>query len=251
MRTLQSQHSQSKAANASGFAISFLLHSAAVYFFIFHNPFVLVKPVEDAPIKISLNVYKPVTAPVQAPEITPPVAPPEPIVTPPAPPPEPIVKKEKPKKKPDPLKKVAKKPEPMPEPIVAKEQPTPPAPPSPPAPPVNATPGPVAKQATAPTIGEFNLQSSAGDENFGKIRKAIEKHKKYPKNAQKMRQQGIAEVRFIYKKDGSVGDIQIIKSSGYTSLDESVINTIQKASKDFPKLDIDYRITIPIGFKLV
>ena len=162
---------------------------------------------------------------------------------------------EKPKPKPTP--KPVKTPEPEPEQQVA--QATPPAQPSPPTP----TP-PAAQPSAAPssnvksnlppsgaeTVGEFNFATSAGDERFSKIQKAIQKHHKYPKRAQKMRHQGVVEVSFLYKKDGSVRDVKVIKSSGFETLDEAAVELINRAAPDFPTLDRDYVIKIPVSYKL-
>ena len=164
------------------------------------------------------------------------------------------VEKPKPKTKPKPLKK----PEPEPKPQVA--QVAPPAPPSPPTP----TPPVAAQPSSAPssnvksnlppsgaeTVGEFNFATSAGDERFSKILKAIQKHRKYPKRAQKMRHQGIVEVSFLYKKDGSVRDVKVIKSSGFETLDEAAVELINRAAPDFPTLDRDYAIKIPVNYNL-
>lgn len=247
---MQSQLSLSRVSSNAGLAISILFHCFFGYVIYFNHPFMKVKPSEDKSFKIDLKTYAPVAAPVVAPVVSPPPPQPEPAVVPPKP--KEIVKKEpvKPKKKKNP-EKIVKKQEPtptiVPEPIIQAE----PTPSQTISTPIQNTQALTSQVATAPTMGEFNMQSSAGDENFKKIRKAIEKYKKYPKNAQKMRQQGIAEVRFIYKKNGVVSDIQIVKSSGYTSLDDGAIKCIERASKEFPILERDYRITIPIGFRLI
>lgn len=255
MRTLQYQLSLNRVSSNIGLIVSFMLHALLAYWLYYHHIFKAVTIAEPEPIKLTLNSYKPITAPVVAPEVALPPPAPEPVVTPPPPKPEPIVKKvepkqvkEQPKKKPkpDPVKKPVEK---QPEPVVAEAQPTP-------APPKQASSAPtdvptkISPVPTAPIMGEFNINSSAGDENFYKIRKAIEKHKEYPRNAKKMRHQGIVEVKFIYTKNGDIKNLEVIKSSGYSTLDEGALRSIQKASKDFPRLERDYRITIPIGFRL-
>ena len=228
-----------------------------------------LKPIpEEKSVKIALNIFTPPAAPLPpapTPPAPPPPAPPappppEPVVTPPKPvePPKPIEKPvEKPKPKPKPTPKPVKTPEPEPEQQVA--QATPPAQPSPPTP----TP-PAAQPSAAPssnvksnlppsgaeTVGEFNFATSAGDERFSKIQKAIQKHHKYPKRAQKMRHQGVVEVSFLYKKDGTVRDVKVIKSSGFETLDEAAVELINRAAPDFPTLDRDYVIKIPVSYKL-
>ena len=100
------------------------------------------------------------------------------------------------------------------------------------------------------TVGEFNFATSAGDDRFYKIQKAIQKRHKYPKRAKKMRHQGVVEVSFLYKKDGTVRDVKVIKSSGYETLDEAAVELINRAAPDFPTLDRDYVIKIPVSYKL-
>ena len=226
---------------------------------------------EEKSVKMALNTFTPPAAPLPpapTPPAPPPPAPPappppEPVVTPPEPP-KPIekpkpVEKPKPKPKPKPTPKPVKKPEPDPEPEQQVAQAAPPAQPSPPTP----TP-PAAQPSGAPssnvksnlppsgaeTVGEFNFSTSAGDERFSKIQKAIQKHHKYPKRAQKMRHQGVVEVSFLYKKDGTVRDVKVIKSSGFETLDEAAVELINRAAPDFPTLDRDYVIKIPVSYKL-
>ena len=284
MKTSLSRQQLNRRASFTGLGVSILLHSVLIGSFIkFYDE---LKPIpEEKSVKIALNTFTPPAAPLPpapTPPAPPPPAPPappppEPVVTPPEPPkpveppkpiekpkpvekPKPIEKPvEKPKPKPKPTPKPVKTPEPEPEPQVA--QVAPPAQPSPPTP----TP-PAAQPSGAPssnvksnlppsgaqTVGEINFSDPSASSNFNrdKYQKAIKKHLRYPKRAQKMRHQGIAHVRFLFKKDGTVSDIKIVKSSGFDTLDEAAIDTIKRAAPDFEKLDRDYIMTIPIGFTL-
>ena len=274
MKTSLSRQQLNRRASFTGLGVSILLHSVLIGSFIkFYDE---LKPMpEEKSVKIALNTFTPPAAPLPpapTPPAPPPPAPPappppEPVVTPPEPPkpvepPKPI-EKPKPVEKPKPIEKPKPKPTPKPvktpepEPQVA--QATPPVQPSPPTP----TP-PAAQSSGAPssnvksnlppsgaeTVGEFNFATSAGDERFSKIQKAIQKHHKYPKRAQKMRHQGVVEVSFLYKKDGSVRDVKVIKSSGFETLDEAAVELINRAAPDFPMLDRDYVIKIPVSYKL-
>ncbi|WP_228026816.1 energy transducer TonB [Campylobacter californiensis] len=262
MKTLQSQLSLNKFSNFSGFTVSALVHAFFVVF-LFHHPFEQIKPAENKSIKINLHSFNVPTSTVEissAPQIAPEVMIPEP--TPPAPvlppkeaeKPKPIqpIKEIKPQPKKMERKKVEKKIEKPKE--IAHLQPTltqntPPANVANP----NNLPTTNAVQAAAPIakIAELNLSNSAGSEEFKKIVDAIVKNQRYPKNAKKMRQQGVAEVKFLIRKNGSVDEIKIAKSSGYASLDEGAINNVKRASKDFPMLGADYYINIPISFRLL
>ncbi|WP_445141973.1 energy transducer TonB [Campylobacter sp.] len=241
-----------------------------------------IKPAAEENIKISLNTFKAPAMPLppspeppsiqsQPEPINIPI-PPEPVVTPPPPPP-PVVVEPKPIPKPEPVKKVEPKPikktqekktpkkvekvaKPVTEPIppvvtqvdsTAKEPVAAVAPIEPAVPATTQQP----KVSGTQTLGEFNFSSSSGDERFAKMQNAIKKHQKYPKKATKMRQQGVVEVSFFFKTNGTVTDVKVVKSSGFETLDEAAMEAIKKACKDFPILEKDYLIKIPMAYKLI
>ena len=266
MKTSLSRQQLNRRASFTGLGVSILLHSVLIGSFIkFYDE---LKPMpEEKSVKITLNTFTPPAAPLP-PAPTPP-APPEPVVTPPEPPkpiekpkpvekPKPIEKPvEKPKPKPKPTPKPVKTPEPEPQVVQAPPTPAPPTPapptPTPPAPQPSPTPSKTSSNlppSGAETVGEFNFATSAGDERFSKIQRAIQKHHKYPKRAQKMRHQGVVEVSFVFKKDGTVRDVKVIKSSGFETLDEAAVELINRAAPDFPTLDRDYVIKIPVKYNI-
>jgi len=274
---LQSKQSLSKISNYSGLAVSAIVHVAAAYFLLSHN-FSEIKIGEQKPIKIALNSFTPVpqtSAPqiseqVMIPEPTPP-APPPPEPPKPEPKPEPKVEpkplpKPEPKKiekpKPEP-KKVEKKPLPKPEPrpepkIEPKVEPKPaitaPAPTATPAPVVNSNlPANNKSIASAPAqkvAQELNLSNAQSDEDFSKVIAAVKKHKSYPNNARRMKHQGVVEVRFLLKTDGSIDELKVTKSSGFESLDNGALENVKKASSEFPKPKEDRYLRFPIAFTL-
>ena len=275
---MQSKQSLSKISNYSGLAVSAIVHVAAAYFLLSHN-FSEIKIGEQKPIKIALNSFTPVpqtTAPqiseqVMIPEPTPPAPPPPPEPPKPEPKPEPKVEpkplpKPEPKKiekpKPEP-KKVEKKPLPKPEPrpepkIEPKPEPTPavtaPAPVATPAPVVNSN-LPVNNKsiASAPAqkvAQELNLSNAQSDEDFSKVIAAVKKHKSYPNNARRMKHQGVVEVRFLLKTDGSIDELKVTKSSGFESLDNGALENVKKASSEFPKPKEARYLRFPIAFTL-
>ena len=275
---MQSKQSLSKISNYSGLAVSAIVHVAAAYFLLSHN-FSEIKIGEQKPIKIALNSFTPVpqtTAPqiseqVMIPEPTPPAPPPEPEPPKPEPKPEPKVEpkplpKPEPKKiekpKPEP-KKVEKKPLPKPEPrpepkIEPKVEPKPaitaPAPTATPAPIVNTNlPANNKSIASAPAqkvAQELNLSNAQSDEDFSKVIAAVKKHKSYPNNARRMKHQGVVEVRFLLKTDGSIDELKVTKSSGFESLDNGALENVKKASSEFPKPKEDRYLRFPIAFTL-
>ena len=274
---MQSKQSLSKISNYSGLAVSAIVHVAAAYFLLSHN-FSEIKIGEQKPIKIALNSFTPVpqtSAPqiseqVMIPEPTPPAPPPPPEPPKPEPKPEPKVEP-KPEPKPEPKKiekpkpepkKVEKKPEPKPEPrpepkIEPKAEPQAEPTPSPaatPAPAVNTNlPANNKSIAAAPAQKveqELNLSNAQSDEDFSKVLAAVKKHKNYPSNARRMRHQGVVEVRFLLKTDGSIDELKVSKSSGFESLDKGAIENILKASSEFPKPKEDRYLRFPIAFTL-
>ena len=257
--------SPSKKSTLGGFIGSALFHAILITTFI--NFPIEMKPAnEENMMKISLNSFNPpapippAPEPVAAPPAPPP---PEPVIIPepiPEPVPEPVVIPE-PKPEPKPIEKPESKPKPKhkkhTEKPVSKPEPTP-APPPPAQPTINtadiiapAPAAPASPPKVAQAVAEFNFASSAGDERFSKIQQAIKKHQKYPKRAAKMKHQGVVEVSFLFKTDGSISNVKVNKSSGFDSLDEAAIETINRAFKDFPLLDKDYIIKIPMSYKLI
>ena len=275
---MQSKQSLSKISNYSGLAVSAIVHVAAAYFLLSHN-FSEIKIGEQKPIKIALNSFTPVpqtSAPqiseqVMIPEPTPPAPPPPTEPPKPEPKPEPKVEpkplpKPEPKKiekpKPEP-KKVEKKPLPKPEPrpepkIEPKMEPKPaitaPAPTATPAPAVNSNlPANNKSIAAAPAqkvAQELNLANAQSDEDFSKVIAAVKKHKSYPNNARRMKHQGVVEVRFLLKTDGSIDDLKVTKSSGFESLDNGALENVKKASSEFPKPKEARYLRFPIAFTL-
>ena len=275
---MQSKQSLSKISNYSGLAVSAIVHVAAAYFLLSHN-FSEIKIGEQKPIKIALNSFTPVpqtSAPqiseqVMIPEPTPPAPPPPPEPPKPEPKPEPKVepkplpkheptKVEKPKPEP---KKVEKKPLPKPEPrpepkIEPKVEPKPaitaPAPTATPAPAVNSNlPANNKSIASAPAqkvAQELNLSNAQSDEDFSKVIAAVKKHKSYPNNARRMKHQGVVEVRFLLKTDGSIDELKVTKSSGFESLDNGALENVKKASSEFPKPKEARYLRFPIAFTL-
>ena len=274
---MQSKQSLSKISNYSGLAVSAIVHVAAAYFLLSHN-FSEIKIGEQKPIKIALNSFTPVpqtSAPqiseqVMIPEPTPPAPPPPPQPPKPEPKPEPKVEpkpllKPEPKKiekpKPEPKKvekKPLSKPEPRPEPKIgpkAEPQAEPaPAPTSTPAPAVNTNlPANNKSIASAPAqkvAQELNLSNAQSDEDFSKVIAAVKKHKNYPSNARRMRHQGVVEVRFLLKTDGSIDELKVTKSSGFESLDNGALENVKKASSEFPKPKEARYLRFPIAFTL-
>lgn len=90
---------------------------------------------------------------------------------------------------------------------------------------------------------------------LAKIRLIIEKHKKYPRIAQRMHQEGIVKVRFTIDKNGKIKNIMLVKKCSYSRLNKAGISTLKKIGrfKPIPKeLHKSFlTLTVPIKYKII
>ncbi|EAJ8779535.1 energy transducer TonB [Campylobacter upsaliensis] len=95
------------------------------------------------------------------------------------------------------------------------------------------------------------LSSKQGEESaLNKIQEAIQKAQIYPLIAQKKRMSGVVKVEFMWMSDKTLADLKIIQSSGYTLLDKSALESIRKASLNFPSYERNLKITLPISYEI-
>jgi protein TonB len=135
--------------------------------------------------------------------------------------------------------------------------PTPVAPPDPaPAPAPQAVPVPPSPAPIATHVAEAASGAVVGPppDYLTKLRAWLEKHKQYPQQAQRRRQQGTALLRFTLARDGKLLAHSIERSSGFPSLDEAVEEMIERAAP-LPPIppDMDQErleIVVPIAFFL-
>ncbi len=129
-------------------------------------------------------------------------------------------------------------PKPPPPPDVVPEvvEPTPPAPsPQPPATEdiAQSLAPPAAKSVEARTAA---AQTAAGRSDGaqatwqGKLLGHLQRHRRYPQQAQWHRQEGVVYVRFEVDRGGNVSGIRLGRSSGLPALDEEALATVKRAS---------------------
>ena len=101
-----------------------------------------------------------------------------------------------------------------------------------------------------------NLKSSAGNidndypnRNLAFIAELIKKNLKYPFAARKMGWTGTVTVRFEITRKGIARNFKILKTSGYSILDENAVAAIKKINS-FPKPNGKINLTIPIAYHL-
>jgi len=82
----------------------------------------------------------------------------------------------------------------------------------------------------------------------------LNKHKRYPKRARKLEQQGTTKVRFTIDKRGNLLSFRILKSAGHDLLDKEVRAMLRRASPmpAIPKAiaRAELTVTVPISFSL-
>ncbi|WP_240000695.1 MULTISPECIES: energy transducer TonB [unclassified Photorhabdus] len=107
-----------------------------------------------------------------------------------------------------------------------------------------------ARQATTSQpmtgVGADELQSYQAA-----LRREIEKHKRYPRRAKKMKQQGIVQVRFSLLDSGDLTNHQLVQSSGADELDRAALAAIQQArSVGLKPAGLPKELTLAIEFNL-
>jgi len=66
------------------------------------------------------------------------------------------------------------------------------------------------------------------------LKERIESLWKYPKDAARSRHSGDLHIKFTIKRDGTLGNVNLLKTSGYNSLDEAAMKALEKASPYWP-----------------
>jgi protein TonB len=176
--------------------------------------------------------------------VAPPAAPPEPVrEVPPGPE---QVQKERQQPKPE-------KPEIEPPKIAIPNDNLVPA--APPARPVPVDPGPPVRETTAPVSKPAPPapQVSSGKPTWqGLVLGALDKVKRYPRDAHFSRQQGVPYIRFTMDRQGKVLSASLERSSGFRSLDQEAL-ALPKRAQPLPKPPEDVKgdpleLVVPVEF---
>jgi len=231
-------------------ALAFLI-SAVVHLGLLVMVLADVEPLPGEPVKeprlsvrlqMSQSAPAAETAPAQKPEPRPEPEPAvafeaEPVQV--APPPSP---KAKPKSKPKP----EPKPKPKPLPKVRSAEP------------VNSPP-PTEKHTVATSLPlapsvDSDLLRRLEDDYKAALRRAIEDHKRYPRQAVRLRREGEVVVGFTLRRDGVVEALRIVAGSGSRLLDKAALAAVEKISGRLPFPEALQRrqwdFTLPISYSL-
>lgn len=111
------------------------------------------------------------------------------------------------------------------------------------------------QRAAAPAPGASPQPPSAALPTWkGLLLRHLERHKRYPWEAQRSRHEGIVYVRFTMSRDGRVLALRIERASGHASLDREGLELLQRA-QPLPPLPSDQpgetlELIVPIQFYL-
>ena len=101
------------------------------------------------------------------------------------------------------------------------------------------------------TVVEEMPKFKGGD---AKLLEFLSMNVKYPQTAVKAKQQGIAIVGFVVRKDGTIGDVHITKSAGHAVLDKEAMRVVKAMPAWEPGKQkgkpVDVKYNVPITFRL-
>jgi len=124
-----------------------------------------------------------------------------------------------------------------------------------------STPGAGGRAGTqaSPEAGSSEAESGGGRpgetaDYLARLQAWLERHKEYPRGAQRRRQEGAALLYFVMDRDGRVIQYRLQRSSGHDALDQAVIAMIERA-QPLPKIPKDMgrnrlELVVPVQFFL-
>lgn len=82
----------------------------------------------------------------------------------------------------------------------------------------------------------------------------LERHRRYPHSAERLRQQGVAYVRFAVDRQGNASNIRVGQSSGHPLLDAETLETVRRGSPvPPPPADVigdPVEVMVPVVFQI-
>lgn len=106
------------------------------------------------------------------------------------------------------------------------------------------------KTVHTPIAPSVNIEKEFLDAHLGEIRALLIQNFRYPKNAQRLKMQGEVRMSFRLKSDGSVENVEVVKSSGFDLLDEDAKALIKNTAPQFPKPTKSISLSIPLNYLL-
>lgn len=108
----------------------------------------------------------------------------------------------------------------------------------------------IAKTAEATEQMQTLSYGNSDDPFLKELKTAIDRAGIYPRIARKIRLEGEIWLEFIWTKNSKLEDLKITKKSNHDILDKSALETIIKASRNFPKHHKTIKIQVPIIYKI-
>ncbi|GLQ71952.1 energy transducer TonB [Vibrio penaeicida] len=110
-----------------------------------------------------------------------------------------------------------------------------------------------AANASAPKQGKTSQHEKAAKLQWQQLLHAhLEREKRYPRKAKRLRKQGMPVIRFTMDREGNVLDVILIRSSGTQSLDQEAIDLVFRAQPLIkPPSSVSglkLSLTVPINF---
>ena len=119
-----------------------------------------------------------------------------------------------------------------------------------------AAPPATTAQTHAPAAAQsVSGHSTAAEASWqDKLLGHLQRHRRYPSQAQWKRQEGVVYVQFVVDRQGRVSAIALGRSSGSPALDEEALATVKRASPvPLPPEDIEkvpFKVMVPVSFYL-
>ncbi|MCV3552151.1 energy transducer TonB [Campylobacter sp. CNRCH_2013_0855] len=106
------------------------------------------------------------------------------------------------------------------------------------------------QEKNTPTTSQESISLTNNNELLKEVKQAIDEALIYPRQAKKMRMSGEILVEFTWTKDKNLLNLKILKPSKYKLLNDSALETIRIASKNFPQYEKTFHIRIPLIYKI-
>ncbi|BCL71664.1 hypothetical protein TUMSATVNIG1_36300 [Vibrio nigripulchritudo] len=106
---------------------------------------------------------------------------------------------------------------------------------------------------SAPRQGKTSEHERAAKQQWQQLLHAhLEKEKRYPRKAKRLRKQGMPVIRFTMNREGQVLDVELVRSSGTDSLDKEAMDLVYRAQPLIKPpqsvLGQQISLTVPIRF---
>ncbi|STA73775.1 TonB domain protein [Campylobacter lari] len=106
------------------------------------------------------------------------------------------------------------------------------------------------QEKNTPITSQESISLANNNEFLKEVKQAIDEALIYPRQAKKMRMSGEILVEFTWTKDKNLLNLKILKPSKYKLLNDSALETIRIASKNFPQYEKTFHIRIPLIYKI-